>query len=85
MARRGYGRVRSTATYEAAWHEAAGPMIAEYTRVGALRRGTLDVVVANSTLLQELGFRKQELMQALTKLLPEEGVKALRFRVGTID
>ena len=30
----------------------------KYTRPGLLRRGTLEVVVANSTLVQELGFQK---------------------------
>ena len=58
MARRGFARVQSAAAYEAAWREAAGPLAAKYTRVGLLRRGTLEVVVANSTLVQELGFQK---------------------------
>ncbi len=57
MSRRGFARVQSAAAYEEAWREAAGPLIAKYTRVGLLRRGTLEVVVANSTLVQELGFR----------------------------
>ena len=47
------------AAYDAAWREAAGPLAAKYTRPGQLRRGTLEVVVANSTLVQELGFQKQ--------------------------
>jgi hypothetical protein len=31
-----------------------------------------------------LGFQKQELLQSLARLLPEEGIKNLRFRVGNI-
>jgi predicted nucleic acid-binding Zn ribbon protein len=85
MARHGYGRVQSTEAYDEAWREAAGPLLAKYTRLGALRRGTLEVVVANSTLVQELGFRKQELLQALANLLPNDGIKELRFRVGSIE
>lgn len=85
MARRGYARVRSTEACEAAWREAAGPLAAEYTRVGSLRRGTLEVVVANSTLIQELGFRKESLLKTLSKLLPDEDIRQLRFRVGVID
>ena len=85
MARRGYARVQSAATYEAAWREAAGPLVAKYTRVGLLRRGTLEVVVANSTLVQELGFQKTALLETLAELLPHEGIKGLRFRVGSID
>jgi hypothetical protein len=45
----------------------------------------LEVVVANSTLMQELGFQKQDLLGALAKLLPDEGIKNLRFRVGNIE
>lgn len=84
MARRGFARVQSAAAYDAAWNEAAGPMMAKYTKPGKLARGTLEVVVANSALVQELGFRKQELIEALQRLLPDQGVKNLRFRVGNV-
>lgn len=77
--------MRSAAAYEAAWREAAGPLAAAYTRVGALRRGTLEVVVANSTLVQELGFQKHALLASLGKLLPDEGIENLRFRTGNIE
>jgi len=85
MSRRGYARIQSAEAYNAAWREAAGPLAAKYTRPGQLRRGTLEVVVANSTLMQELGFQKQGLLEALAKLLPDEGIKNLRFRVGNIE
>jgi predicted nucleic acid-binding Zn ribbon protein len=85
MARRGYARVQSAAAYDAAWREAAGALAAAYTRVGQLRRGTLEVVVANSTLVQEFGFQKQALLKSLAALLPDEGIDNLRFRVGNIE
>jgi predicted nucleic acid-binding Zn ribbon protein len=85
MSRRGYARVQSAAAYDDAWREAAGPLAAQYTRVGALRRGTLEVVVANSTLIQELGFQKQTLLTTLAQLLPNEGIENLRFRVGNLE
>jgi predicted nucleic acid-binding Zn ribbon protein len=85
MARRGYARVQSAGAYEAAWREAAGPLVAEYTRVGLLRRGTLEIVVANSTLVQEMGFQKSAMLKSLAELLPDEGIEGLRFRVGTIE
>jgi predicted nucleic acid-binding Zn ribbon protein len=84
MARRGFARVQSGAAYEAAWREAAGTLVAEYTRVGALRRGKLEVVVANSTLMQELLFQKSDLLKNLTQLLPDEGIQDLRFRLGAV-
>lgn len=85
MARRGFARVQSTAACEDAWRQAAGEMVAKYTSVGALRRGTLEIVVANSTLVQELGFQKTALLKRLADLLPDEGIKNLRFKVGSID
>ena len=85
MSRRGYARVQSAAAYDAAWSEAAGPLVAQYTRVGQLRRGTLEVLVANSTLVQELGFQKRVLLQNLAALLPDEGIENLRFRVGNVE
>ncbi len=85
MARRGYARVQSAATYDAAWKEAAGQLAADYSRVGSLRRGTLEVIVANSTLVQELTFQKPTLLETLNKRLPDEGIKDLRFRVGVIE
>jgi predicted nucleic acid-binding Zn ribbon protein len=85
MARRGFARMQSAATYDAAWREAAGPLAAQYTRVGLLRRGTLEIVVANSTLVQELGFQKIALLKSLGELLPDEGIESLRFRVGNIE
>ena len=57
-------------------------MVAEYTRVGLLRRGTLEVVVANSTLVQELGFQKHMLLRKLAALLPDEGIENLRSAWG---
>lgn len=85
MARRGYARVQSAEVYDTAWREAAGPLAAQYTRVGSLRRGTLEVTVANSTLVQELVFQKPALLKALAELLPNEGIKNIRFRVGVIE
>lgn len=85
MSRRGFARVQSAGAYDDAWREAAGPLAAAYTRVGQLRRGTLEVVVANSTLIQELGFQKQALLAKLANLLPDQGIENLRFRVGNIE
>ncbi len=85
MSRRGYARIQCAAAHDAAWAEAAGPLVAKYARPGQVRGGTLDVVVANSTLMQELGFQKRDLLDALARLLPDEGIRNLRFRVGNIE
>lgn len=85
MSRQGFARVQSAGAYDDAWREAAGPLVAAYTRVGQLRRGTLEVVVANSTLIQELGFQKAKLLKTLAELLPDQGIENVRFRVGNIE
>jgi predicted nucleic acid-binding Zn ribbon protein len=85
MARTGYARVQSTASLEAAWREAAGAVAERFTRVGALRRGKLEVVVANSTFVQELSFQKTALLGALRRALPDEQIRDLRFRVGPLQ
>ena len=84
MARRGFARIQSTEALETAWRRAAGPLAAQYSRIGGMRRGVLEIIVANSTLVQELGFQKQDLLAALQQLLPDEGIKCLRFRAGNI-
>lgn len=84
MARRGFARVRSVEAFNAAWRKAAGEMLCQYTRPGCVRRGKLEVTVANSTLVQELSFQKSQLLRSLAELLPDEKIDDLRFRVGPV-
>ena len=84
IARRGYAREQSSAALEAAWREVAGKPLAGVTKAGNLRRGTLEVFVANNLLAQELGFRKDELIERLGQLAPNERITALRFRIGAL-
>jgi hypothetical protein len=60
-------------------------MASKYSRPRQLSRGVLEVIVSNSTLMQELGFQKAMLLKALEKLLPDGGIKNLRFRVGNLE
>jgi predicted nucleic acid-binding Zn ribbon protein len=85
VARRGCACVQSVEALEAAWSEAAGALAAGYTQVGSLRRGTLEVTVAHSTLMQELRFQKQEILEKLIKRLPGGQIKDLRFHTGNVS
>jgi predicted nucleic acid-binding Zn ribbon protein len=85
LARRGYARVQSGGSCGAAWSEAAGEDIAAHSRAGQIRRGVLEVLVANSTLVQELSFEKTRLLKKLDELVPDEKIRDLKFRVGPID
>ena len=85
MARRGYARQQSGGACIEAWRTAVGDAMAKFTRPGAIKRGVLEVVVANSTLVHELTFQKVDLVRRLTELLPDETIRDLRFRVGAIE
>ena len=52
---------------------------------GNVRRGVLEVLVSNSSVLQELSFLKPKAIKTLTRLVPEQQIKGVRFRVGPID
>jgi predicted nucleic acid-binding Zn ribbon protein len=85
MAQKGFARVQGAAQYTAAWTEAAGALAARYSRVGGLRRGTLEVIVANSAIIQEFVFQKESILETLNRLLPDQGIKDIRFRLGAIS
>jgi predicted nucleic acid-binding Zn ribbon protein len=85
LARRGYARQSAAASCEAAWREAVGQALARVTRPGNIRRGVLEVFVANSTLVQELAFQKTQLLDRLRQSLPDESIRDLRLRVGPIE
>ncbi|MEK6248649.1 MAG: DUF721 domain-containing protein [Planctomycetales bacterium] len=85
MSRKGFGRQRSAQQRETIWQEVVGADLAQMTRCGEVRRRRLEVVVANSTLMQELAFRKEEIIEALQHQLPELVVEDIRFRVGPIS
>jgi predicted nucleic acid-binding Zn ribbon protein len=80
---RGWGRRQGRLRLEQAWAEAAGEEIAKHTRVAGLRRGVLEVEVANAVLMQELAhYHKRRLLESLRGRLPELTLTDLRFRAG---
>jgi len=82
--RRGYAQMRAASERDEVWQAVAGE-IASATQVGALRRGTLEIQVSNSLLMQEFTFRKEELITKLQAALPDAGIKQLKFRVGQVN
>lgn len=85
MARTGFAQVQSAGNMEKIWREAVGEAASRYTRPGRVRRGVLEVAVANSTIVQELVFQKAELLSSIRRLLPDTPVRDLRFQVMPID
>jgi predicted nucleic acid-binding Zn ribbon protein len=83
FAARGWGRRQERTRLEVAWREALGPAFADHTRLGILRRGTLEVLVDNAVVMQELAhFHKRRLLDHLRRQLPDMLITALRFRAG---
>jgi hypothetical protein len=83
MARRGYARLQSSADLQSAWQQAAG-VLAKFSKAGRVQRGSLEVIVGNSTILQELNYAQVKILAELQKLAPDAGVRKLRFRTGKL-
>ena len=84
---RGWGRRQDRLRLEEAWAAAVADcgLAAGPTKVGALRRGVLEVVVGSGVLLQELAhFHKRRLLEQLRPRLPGTTVTDLRFRAGVV-
>jgi predicted nucleic acid-binding Zn ribbon protein len=83
---RGWGRRQGRLQLESAWAEAVGPDYVGHTRLGALRRGVLEVIVDSGVLLQELAhYHKRRLLTALRQRLVDTPLTDLRFRAGVLD
>jgi hypothetical protein len=81
MAKYGLTATTARAELERAWLSIAEPELRDHTRLGALRRGVLEILVDNSMLLQELeGFRKQELLGRLKETVRHSTLSGLKFR-----
>lgn len=86
MARNGYGRMMAASDLELAWIKVLGKSKAEMTKIGAIKRGLLNVTVSNSCLLEELRqFRKPELLKALRATSGGTSLTDIRFRQGSVD
>jgi len=83
IALRGWARVRGNAQLAEAWKSvagAAGATVASGTRVVGIRRGVLQVAVANSPLLCELAaYHKVTLLAAFSRDHPELKIRDLKF------
>ena len=79
MARRGFQRQIAQDLLETVWTETVGKTLAAQTRLGTLRRGTLELFVRHKILEQELSFRQVELVQALNAAIGENKIKRLKY------
>lgn len=84
MARRGYAQLAAAGERDEAWKSAAGERLAAHSRIGSVRGGVVEITVGNSAVLQELTFRKRELVERIVAALPDQKIRDLRFRIGTL-
>ena len=84
MQRRGFAQIENSRQLEEVWNLVIGDC-AKSTRVGAIRRGTLEVRVVSSLMMQELTFKKQKILQAMQQAYPAGKINKIRFRIGDMD
>jgi hypothetical protein len=84
---RGWGRRQDRLRLERAWADAitACGLTPEHTRVAGLRRGVLEVLVDNASLLHKLAhFHKRRLLEQLRGRLAGTNLNDVRFRAGVV-
>ncbi len=82
LASTGYGETQGAAELLEQWKQAVGPELAAHSRPGNLARGTLQVHVANSAIMQEIHFRKKQILHKLQKLGTATKITDLKIRVS---
>jgi predicted nucleic acid-binding Zn ribbon protein len=81
MIARGWGKVSAQARLEAAWKETVGPQWEAHTQALAIKRGILEVRVADAVVHQQLIMSKATLLQSM-QLKLNQPIKDLKMRVG---
>lgn len=84
MARKGYGQQTAAKELHQAWQEIAAESWQNQTRAGQIRKGVLEIFVANSVLNQRLEFEKRSLLAGLQQRLPQANIRDIRFRIGNV-
>lgn len=90
IAKHGYAAVKGADQVRDGWAKAAAEAlgdaaIAGMTAASVLKRGVLEVMVANHVVMQEINFHRPALLAATQAALPDSRITALRFKVGRIN
>lgn len=84
LARKGYAQQKSSNEIDDHWNAVVGDKWKSRTRVGRLTQGTLEIVVANSSISHNLTFKKNKLLKQLQTRMPQNQITDLRFRIGNL-
>jgi predicted nucleic acid-binding Zn ribbon protein len=82
VSERGYAAVQGGEAIREAWDSVVGKEIAGQTKPGNLRGGVLHIHVADSLTLQELHFRKKQILQKLQTGHQELRIAELKFKLS---
>jgi predicted nucleic acid-binding Zn ribbon protein len=83
MARRGYAQAFAGDDMLRLIVAEVGPEIGNSCQVGKLRAGVLQVYAGDSATLQELNFRRRDVLKRLQKEMPDSKITDVRFRILT--
>ncbi len=83
MIERGWGQQQQRSQLEQAWRAAVGDRDGGVSRLGACRRGVLEVLVPDASWHQVLSFERAGLLKALSEQLGHQRIRELRFRLYT--
>lgn len=89
IAKHGYAASKGADLVRDGWAQAAAEVlgdakIARMTAAGGIKRGVLEVMVANHVVMQEINFHRPGLLAATQAALSDSRITALRFKVGRI-
>ena len=82
--RRGYGRMMESEQLTEAWEAIVDARLKPFTRAVRVYRRKLEVVVGNSTVMQELTFVKQALLKEFNQRSAGRPITDIRFRIGEV-
>jgi predicted nucleic acid-binding Zn ribbon protein len=85
LVKRGYGNVQQAQSLQQLWQGVAGEQYKVNTKAAQIKRGVLEVLVANSAVMQELTFVKAKLVKALAQTVAEQNIQNIRFKVGSVQ
>jgi predicted nucleic acid-binding Zn ribbon protein len=81
MTRSGIGQTQAAAEIESAWQSVASKQLASVSRPGNLNRGTLQILMQDSSAMQEFQMCKRQLLVELQRMLPHANIKDLKGRL----
>lgn len=85
MSRRGYAAVVAADQQMDVIRSVVGDSLAAQIRIGKLRSGSLELIVADSVTMQELTFQERQIVGRLMESNPEVTIKRLRMKVGQVS